>query len=474
MKASGLSDEQVDAQMYYNARFFRECVERVVPPPNILYYRLRAVFVLFGNKVDSKTKQPLFNDTAWKKAKSVLNDAHDGLFSDPPDIEFYSLKVESNGEVMKNKYGLELLECKRGTNRTEACHKHIHATFRNWHVGNEMSNCLLGEFRHRYNHNCSQRRRFGFPVIGHYNTWMIDQLQNLMMENHGIQLYPHWTNASDFRSTDESFDTIPLHSQILQEALDKRCEELDDIKLTREQAYVAKSMGTILPFLPVVHKEENKTFAKLVLNGKGPINFDTAAVEWCKYVDGKNIMPKLPLQLRTHYEAWSRNQRVKESMKKAIPGLDMLAELNRVITPHVPNDELNNIMQFSWKEPRMPASLPHPPLQALPGTAEVDVVGGIFVGKDAPSSTIAAQPKKRKRRCGLCQNEGCKGSGGRHLCQYLLQSSSSKKRSVPKKRPRQCQLCVQYGEGKHSNCIRGSANQDFCKYYHKDGRNKSI
>ena len=38
----------------------------------------------------------------------------------------------------------------------------------------------------------------------------------------------------------------------------------------------------------------------------GPNN-DQAAVDWLRYVDGTNIMPKLPSRIRTHDEAWSKN-----------------------------------------------------------------------------------------------------------------------------------------------------------------------
>ena len=165
MKASGMSDDEIEKQKYYNARMFRECVDRIIPPPRILYYRLRAVFVLFGDKVDSKTKLPLFNKDAWNKANGVLKEARDGLFSDPPDIVLYSFKLGPNGEVMKNKYGLEKLKCRRGTNRVEACHKHISVTFKSWHVGHEMSNCLMGEFRHRWNHTLLGSSRYSIIFV---------------------------------------------------------------------------------------------------------------------------------------------------------------------------------------------------------------------------------------------------------------------------------------------------------------------
>jgi len=52
------------------------------------------------------------------------------------------------------------------------------------------------------------------------------------------------------------------------------------------------------------------------------------AVNWCQHVDGVTIFPKLPVYLRTHHTAWTRNQRVKEAVRKAAPGEAVLARLN--------------------------------------------------------------------------------------------------------------------------------------------------
>ena len=88
-------------------------------------------------------------------------------------------------------------------------------------------------------------------------------------------------------------------------------------------------MNTKLPLLPVVGKEENRLFEKLVLSApQGPINFEQMAIEWCKKVDGINIFPKLPVYLRTHYTKWQRNQRVRDAVAKAAPGEARLREIN--------------------------------------------------------------------------------------------------------------------------------------------------
>ena len=220
MREGGMSDKEVEAQRYYNSQVYTRCVERHAPSPRILYWRVRAVYALYGNMIDSKSGKPLFNVEAWNKADNVLKEIMCGFYSDPPGFEMYSKRLR-NGKVMKNKYGMDMIECCRGTNRTEAYHKQLVTTFGSWHTGVEMSDCLLAERRHRHNHTVAEMRRYGFPKYGHKNTWKIDQYQNLYLANHGCQLYPHWTNASDYKCTDESFDTVALHDDELHKALEK-------------------------------------------------------------------------------------------------------------------------------------------------------------------------------------------------------------------------------------------------------------
>ena len=53
-------------------------------------------------------------------------------------------------------------------------------------------------------------------------------------------------------------------------------------------------MGVKLPLLPFRNKEEKILFAQLVLGDSLPQDDEQAAIEWCKYADGVNIMFKLP------------------------------------------------------------------------------------------------------------------------------------------------------------------------------------
>ena len=179
------------------------------------------------------------------------------------------------------------------------------------------------------------------------------------MRNHSILLFPGWTNASDYRDTAKSFGTVALHSHQFDGAVAEAwrriktreleverenegkdegdCIKMDKDKLTRDQQYICKAMGTDLPFLPFYGEQENKLFARLIL--ESPIDDEEMAVEWCKHVNGTNIFPKLPVHVRTHREEWEWNQRIKDAVQMAMAGIEKLNELNAVLVPPA-NDPL--------------------------------------------------------------------------------------------------------------------------------------
>ena len=141
---------------------------------------------------------------------------------------------------------MEIVECIRGTNHTECFHRNLALTFESWYTRVEMSDCLLSERRHRHNQRCAERRRFGYPKLGHYDTWLIDQLQILVLRNHGRVLYPNWSNASEYKETSESFDTVAIHNSELHNALNEQWENKvvqNDVRLTSDQKYLCASMG---------------------------------------------------------------------------------------------------------------------------------------------------------------------------------------------------------------------------------------
>ena len=141
-----------------------------------------------------------------------------------------------------------------------------------------MSDVLMAEWHHRCNQHVLEQQRLGFPRIGHYDTRLIDYFQIIVERNHGVLLYPDWSNASDYETTHEL-----LYSQELADAINNMelDQELSKYRLTAHQQYLCKTMNTKLPLLPVVGKEENKLFEKLVLTApQGPLNFEQMVIDW--------------------------------------------------------------------------------------------------------------------------------------------------------------------------------------------------
>jgi hypothetical protein len=99
--------------LYYNNKFFTSRVDRKVSEPSKLYWRVRSAFVIFGTKLDAKTKQVLFNKAALGKANTILTEILQGFYSDLPGISFYKLKLDKKGNIRKDKRGIELIECSR-------------------------------------------------------------------------------------------------------------------------------------------------------------------------------------------------------------------------------------------------------------------------------------------------------------------------------------------------------------------------
>lgn len=511
MRESGMTNVEIDCARYYNSRLYLNCVDRSIPSPRLLYYRVRAVFCLYGSMKDSKSNRPLFNDKAWEKACNILKEIRMGLYSDPPGVEMYYKKLKPSGEVKKNKYGMDIIECMRGTNKVETYHKNLMVTFGNWHTGPEMTTVLLAERRLRHNQKTSERRRKDFPKVGHFNPWDVDLIQNLVRENHGVILYPGWTNASDYKDTDESFDTVALHSAELHDALKEQCSKIKGkFKLTREQKFLCKATGTDLPFLPFTTEEEKSLFSQYIATHEKKSD-EEIALWWIQKVNGVDIFPKLPVHIRVWRKKWQKKNRVKDFVSRAKTGAEKLKELNRILAPSpqalppivetqqtattsVATDSIPAIAAppmmptqsqvQTWPTINVPPPLQQPLPQAL-HNAPYSIVGGIIIGESPmvgmpdPSNTRGKDkvPGGRIRRCGRCKNSEsdggkanahtCPGKGARKLCYYFDDSSP-----IPKRR---CGRCHKYG-GEHAyecRVTKGKITEghiNTCEYYDNDGK----
>ena len=181
-----------------------------------------------------------------------------------------------------------------------------------------MSVALLGKRRHRHNQKVAEKRRLGFPKIGHHDIWLIEELQILHLSNHGAILYPEVTNSSQYIGTNESFDAVALQSAVVHDALKERCKIIESEKgslpkLSRDLAFLCKSTGSPLPFLPFSGADERIKFSEYS-NNNDQIDNSAAAIHWNRtIVDGVKLMPKLPVHIRTHRDRFCRSRRTHSS-----------------------------------------------------------------------------------------------------------------------------------------------------------------
>lgn len=269
----------------------------------------------------------------------------------------------------------------------------------------------------------------GFLKIGHYDTWEIDELQSLVYKNRGYFIFPHWSNSSDYVTTEESFDVVALHSKDIQDALQARCQVIAPLpKLTRELEFQCKAMGTPLPFLPFSTDEERMQFSTYLHSLQSPVNtIDDvkAAIDWCSLVDGQKIMPKIPCHIRTYIRTWLRNQRSKELFERSKSGREKLDELNSI--------EQTNAAAATNPPIPLPPTIPQPQPIAM-HNEPYTIVANSLIG-EAPASRVKRSrgdrgkdkegTTRKKRRCLTCVEKGgpnfatCKGRTSRGTCEYF-------------------------------------------------------
>ena len=478
----GYTKERIEKRMFYNFSWFRLRVPRIIPPPSILFWRVRNVYATFGGLVDSKLNQPLFNKLSWAKANCVLEEIKRGNISDPPGISFYSHKLDSNGNPKVDKLGLFLYDCNRGTNITENFHKHLNYIFGGWSIGIETSDKLMLEVIHRFNHAMSKRRRRGTPNIGHTDTWLYDELIGLVEDNHGVFLFKDWARPSSFGDTPEQFGTIRLHSDELHLALHAIKLDSQKVKLTRTMKYLGDRMDVPYAPVPMHTEEEYKLFSKLILDGAGTVDFDKIAIKWCDHVDCINIFPKLPVYLRVHHTQFLKNRRSKELSEQSAVEAEKLKQFNIATSRTVSQN---------YEEMKIESPQPFPSSNFSEG-APMSVAACMQIGETSDERNGVKKGRKKascincaKQKRNRIEAEKCRGRFDQKQCNLIEKTNNNQvvkkenevrdilMRTVPPhhsikgvqslKRPRvrTCQQCISVGCKRGSEC-KGSSKKTLC------------
>ena len=148
LKANGLSDEEIETLLYFHPAFFCKRVERVVLPPQQLYWHVCAVFVKFGTKVDSKTGS--LYSTREPGQRQAMSCRRYFLVCTQTLLASTLYELDGDGNPKTDKYGCVLIKCNQGTNDVENFHRYYHIAFQ-YGVGFEMGDYLLAQRWHCHN-----------------------------------------------------------------------------------------------------------------------------------------------------------------------------------------------------------------------------------------------------------------------------------------------------------------------------------
>lgn len=139
--------------MAFNFDYIAKRVRRTVPPADVLYNRLLAVYNFFKDKKDTETGDVLFNKRA---------------------------KTDKYGRVMVDQDGLPLYRSLRGTSNLESLHQYLTTSFGHTMSGPWYSDSLLTVLRHFFNWRMSRKNRPNFPKINHYDGILLDRINRLI------------------------------------------------------------------------------------------------------------------------------------------------------------------------------------------------------------------------------------------------------------------------------------------------------
>lgn len=467
--------ESWEKKMAFDWQYIARRARRRVPPPHILYHRMKAVYDFFKDKVDSKTNVVLFNDRNRNKFENMLEMVKKGYASDPPNVSLYTAKTDSYGRIMVDKDGLVLYRSLRGTSNLESMHQYLTTSFGHTVASPYYSDCLLTILRHMLNWRMSRKNRPGFPKLSHYNGLLIDRINSLYELIFGHAKYSEWSSFNENLPTSMAFGIIAVNERFTQSV---SATEADKELVSQNQTlkYIAERQGTPVPFLPIKGKNEKQLIHKIlseIITSDTSLTsqtlFDKIALRWNTHeVDvSKKIYAKLPCHFARYIKKWSKNQDRRDAAIASgsdqlnnaleyVPGLQ--PEQNFEAAPVEPvensnldrsNDPTEDLPTIS--SPPTETSILEPPPQA-PGVLLLCNVceNSTEVQPTRPPARPPVRPPVRKRRCRMVVNGVgcpdpyiCRGKNNRKNCMMIVRGDVTKlsKRKIQKKTKPRCSIC---------------------------------
>ena len=198
-------------KMAFEFEYIAKRVRRRVPPPQILYNRMKAVFDFLKNKIDTQTGVALFHEKNKRKFMNMLELVKKGYGSDPPKISMYIPKTDRFGKPIVDRDGLTLYRSIRGTSNLESLHQYLTTSFGHTIAGPWYSDILLTIVRHFYNWRMSMKNRPNFSNLTHYNGLLIDRINNLYELIYGHTKNRDWSTYNENLPSQLTFGIVPVN-----------------------------------------------------------------------------------------------------------------------------------------------------------------------------------------------------------------------------------------------------------------------
>lgn len=467
----------------FNFDYIAKRVRRTVPPADVLYNRLLAVYNFFKDKKDTETGDVLFNTRARKRFELMLELVKKGYASDPPGLELYVPKTDKYGRVMVDRDGLQLYRSLRGTSNLESLHQYLTTSFGHTMSGPWYSDSLLTVLRHFFNWRMSRKNRPNFPNINHYDGLLLDRINRLYELIFGYKKYRSWSEFNENLPIKSAFGIIEVNKKLTASVVHSD-EDVAILSKNRTLTYLAERQQSPIPFMPIRGENEKKLIHKklneVLVSGQSFANqrvYNKIADDWnTHHISVKDkTFAKMPSHIFKYVKGWKKNQNRRDA--------EVGSGANRIFdaVEYVP-DPVNNLQTFQPLEisgtnetatPTIPTDslggdTQDPTEIAVQETPAMCVACPVDEGEDGE---VQEQPKKKKkftRRSKRCQGWGdrpcgdpdnCTGAQFKRNCVNRTGGNPDlmEKRTITKSYERTCQECFSKG-------CPGSQNRGNCMY----------
>ena len=226
--------------------------------------------------------------------------------------------------------------------------------------------------------------------------------------------------------------------------------------MSRDLRFLTRASGSALPFLPFSNANERMQFSEYAKDNLGLAD-STIATHWNRHiVDGKTLMPKLPVHIRTHRKNFDRSQHIRGMQEKTKGVRKQLSRINHITYASATSAkepvvegvtqilvQQSNAMNVSGATAsnQIFLPIPMPPVFALPA---------VIALHDAPYSRVHT-------------------STIAHLDEIIAKGNKRKVRNdkgkkKPNRKPRRCMVCVTNGGANVYTC-RGKFPRGICQYF---------